>query len=112
MLRIRDVYPGSRILIFTFPDPGPLIPDPNTATKPIFVATNFTKLNINLFLITQKKFSPIFQELLKFLPKKLSPSPQKYGFGIPDQEKCDRSSENVENLNSATGKMRSLLREC
>jgi hypothetical protein len=32
----------------------------------------------------KKKFGPIFQELLKFLPKKLSPSPQKYGFGIRD----------------------------
>ena len=51
-LRIRDVYPGSRILIFTHP--GSRIPDPKTATKergekkfvviPIYVATNFTKL--------------------------------------------------------------------
>jgi hypothetical protein len=32
----------------------------------------------------RKKFGPIFQKLLKFLPKKLSPSPQKYGFGIRD----------------------------
>ncbi len=31
MLRIRDVYPGSRILIFTHP--GSRIPDPKTATK-------------------------------------------------------------------------------
>ena len=84
-----DFYP-SRI-----PDPGSRIPDPKTATKdrgeknsfvkPFFVATNFTKLNIILFLICwRKKFGPIFQELLKFLPKKLSPSPQKYGFGIRD----------------------------
>ncbi len=82
-MRIRDVYPGSRI------------PDPKTATKdrsekiifakPFFVATNFTKLNIILFLICwRKKIGPIFQELLKFLSKKLSPSPQKYGFGIRD----------------------------
>jgi hypothetical protein len=35
----------------------------------------------------EKNFFPIFQELLKFLPKKLSPSPQKYGFGIRDPEK-------------------------
>jgi hypothetical protein len=38
VLRIRDVYPGSRILIFTHPgsrisDPGSRIPDPKTATK-------------------------------------------------------------------------------
>jgi hypothetical protein len=48
MLRIRDVYPGPRI------------PDPKTSTKergekifvviPFFVATNFTKLKIILFL--------------------------------------------------------------
>ena len=50
-----------------------------------FVATNFTKLNIFTFLISWiKKIDPIFQELLKFLPKKLSPSPQKYEFGIRD----------------------------
>jgi hypothetical protein len=52
VLRIRDVYPGSRTLIFTHP--GSLIPDPKTATKergekkfvvlPFYVATNFTKL--------------------------------------------------------------------
>jgi hypothetical protein len=38
VLRIRDVYPGSRILIFTHPgsrisDPGFRIPEPKTATK-------------------------------------------------------------------------------
>ncbi len=64
--RIRDVYPGSRILIFThpgsrIPDLGSQIPDPKTATKdrgekiffvkPYFVATNFTKLNNILFFI-------------------------------------------------------------
>ena len=31
VLRIRDVYPGSRILIFTHP--GSRIPDPKTTTK-------------------------------------------------------------------------------
>jgi hypothetical protein len=56
--RIRDVYPGSRILIFTHP--GSRIPDPKTATKergekkfeviPFCVATNFTKLYIILVL--------------------------------------------------------------
>ncbi len=66
VLRIRDVYPGSRILIFThprsripdprsrIPDLGSRIPDPKTPTKergekklvvvPFYVATNFTKL--------------------------------------------------------------------
>ncbi len=61
VLRIQDVYPGSRILIFTHPgsrisDPGSRIPDPKTATKErgekkffviaFYVATNFTKLKI------------------------------------------------------------------
>ena len=65
VLRIRDVYPGSRILIFTrpgsrIPDLGSRIPDPKTATKErgekkcvvitFFVATNFTKLQIILVL--------------------------------------------------------------
>jgi hypothetical protein len=54
VLRIRDVYPGSRILIFTHP--GSRIPDPKTATKErgekkfvvitFHVATYFTKLQI------------------------------------------------------------------
>jgi hypothetical protein len=58
VLRIRDVYPGSRILIFTHP--GSRISDQKTAIKergekklvaiPIFVAINFTKLKIILFL--------------------------------------------------------------
>ncbi len=82
-----DFYP-SRIS-----DPGSRIQKQQQKTgvkififfKPFFVATNFTKLNIILFLICwRKKFGPIFQELLKFLPTKLSPSPQKYGFGIWD----------------------------
>ncbi len=78
MLRIQDVYPGSWFL--PIPDPGSRIPDPKTTivVKPFFVATNFTKLDIILFLIYwRKKFGLIFQELLKFLPQKLSPSPQK-----------------------------------
>jgi hypothetical protein len=59
-MRIRDVYPGSRILILPIPDPGSRLPDPKTATKergekkfdviPFYVATNFTKLNIILVL--------------------------------------------------------------
>ncbi len=70
--RIRDVYPGSRILIFTHP--GSRIPDPKTATKErgekkfvvitLYVATNFTKLQIILVLkCWRKKFVPIFKEL-------------------------------------------------
>jgi hypothetical protein len=35
----------------------------------------------------KKKIVPIFKELHNFLPKKLSLSSQKYGFGIRDPEK-------------------------
>jgi hypothetical protein len=56
-----------------------------------FVATNFTALNIILFLnCRRKRFRPNFKELLKFLPKKLSLSSQKYGVGIRDPEKRHR----------------------
>jgi hypothetical protein len=58
VLRIRDVYPGSQILIFTHP--GSRIPDPKIATKErvekkfvvitFYAATNFTKLQIILVL--------------------------------------------------------------
>jgi hypothetical protein len=57
VLRILDVYPGSRILIFTHP--GAWIPDPKIATKergeknfvviPFLVATDFTKLKLFYF---------------------------------------------------------------
>ncbi len=78
-----------------FPDSGSRIPDPKTATKKrdekkfviitFFVATNFTKLNIILFLkCWRKNFWPNFEELFKFLPKKLALSSKKYGFGIRD----------------------------
>ncbi len=33
VLRIRNIHPGSRILILPIPDPGSRIPDPKTATK-------------------------------------------------------------------------------
>ncbi len=63
VLRIRNVYPGSWFLP---------IPDPKTAAKErdeknllsyfFFVATNFTKLGIILFLkCWTKKFGPILQ---------------------------------------------------
>ncbi len=95
MLRIRDVYPGSRILIFTHP--GSRISDPGSKNmykregekiffvKHFFVATNFTKCKIILFLnCSRKEFGPNFKELWNFLPKKLSLSSQKYEFGIRD----------------------------
>ncbi len=88
-------YPGSWFLIVR--DSGSQIPDPgsknsnkregwkNFVVIPCFGATKFTKLNIILFLnCWRKEFGPIFKELLKSLPKKLSLSSQKYGFGIRD----------------------------
>jgi hypothetical protein len=83
--------PGS--LFLPIPDPGSLIPDPKTATKVrgenfffvkhFFVATNFTKCKIILFLnCSRKKFGPNFKELWNFIPKKLSLRSQKYEFGI------------------------------
>jgi hypothetical protein len=60
VLRIRDVYPGSRILIFTHP--GSRIPDPGSKNSKkergekkfvvitFYVATNFTKFIIILVL--------------------------------------------------------------
>ncbi len=89
--RISD--PGSRIS-----DLGSRIPDPKTATKErggkkfvviiFYVATNFTKLQIILFLKFWRK------ELYNFLPKKLSISSQKYGFGIRDPRSGIRKKPN------------------
>ncbi len=77
--------PGSWFL--PIPDPRFRNPDPKQQQKrgvkkklvviSFFVACNFTKLNIILFLkCWRKKFGPIFKELWKFS------SFQKYGFGI------------------------------
>jgi hypothetical protein len=66
--------------------------DPKTETKErgekigcytFFIATNFTKLNF-FFEMLMKKIWPVFTELLNLLTKNLSPSSQKYGFGIRD----------------------------
>jgi hypothetical protein len=97
-IRDPDFYP-SRIL-----DPGSLIPDPKTATKDrgekkffcetIFCSHKFHKTQYNfIFDMLRKKFGPIFQELLKFLPKPLSPSPHNYGFGIRDPRSGIRDPE-------------------
>jgi hypothetical protein len=61
-------------------DPGCL-----SFVKHFFVATNFPKCKIILFLnCSRKKFGPNFKELWNFLPKKLSISSQKYEFVIRD----------------------------
>jgi hypothetical protein len=46
VLRIRDVYPGSRIRLFSIPDPHISIPDPRSASK-------------NLSILTQKMVSKL-----------------------------------------------------
>ncbi len=85
--------PGSWFL--PIPDLRSPIPDPKTgrkergekksSVKHFFVATNFPKCKIILFLnCSRKKFEPNFKELWNFLPKKLSISSQKYEFGIRD----------------------------
>ncbi len=73
VLRIRDVYPGSRILIFTHP--GSRIPDPKSATKErdeknmlsyLFLKPQISQ-NWKLFYFwnaeENKKVGPVFKEL-------------------------------------------------
>ncbi len=62
---------------------------------PFFVAKKITKLKINYisFELVKKKFGPIYKELQTFLPKKLSFSSLKYGFGIQDPEKTYYGSQ-------------------
>jgi hypothetical protein len=48
--------------------------------------------------VVKKKFGPIFKELKNFLPKKLSLSSQKYGFGIRDPRSGIRDPGSGKNL--------------
>jgi hypothetical protein len=97
VLRIRDVYPGSRILIFTHPgsrilDPRSRIPDPKTATKGrsekfflaiYFFCHKFHKIqNYFIFELLKIKIWAKLQRIIELLPKKLSLSSQKYELGI------------------------------
>jgi hypothetical protein len=88
VLRIRDVYPGSWILIF---HPS-RIPDPKTSRKErgekkilsyLFCSHKFHKIE-NYFIIemVKKKIWPSFQRIIELLPKNLSLSSKKYGFRI------------------------------
>ncbi len=84
----------SRILIFTHPGSRIQKQQQKRGAKKkfvvltLYVATNFTKLQIILVLkCWRKNLGQIFKELLNFLPQKLSLSSQKYGFGIRDPEK-------------------------
>jgi hypothetical protein len=95
VLRIRDVYPG-----FWIPDPDfypSQIPDPGSnysnqrrgvkkkLMSYLFCSHKFHKIeNYFIFEMLKKKIWANFQRILEFLPKKLSLSSQKYGFGIRD----------------------------
>jgi hypothetical protein len=74
VLRIRDVYPGSRILIFTHP--GSRIPDPKTVPKEIdenkfcyhtfFCSHKFHKIyNYVIFEMLKKKIWANFQRTVE-----------------------------------------------
>jgi hypothetical protein len=87
VLRIRDVYPGSRILIFThsgsrIPDPGSRIPDPKTATKErgekkischTFLCSHKFHNIVNYFIfeVLKKKIWANFQRIIELFTKKI-----------------------------------------
>jgi hypothetical protein len=63
--RIRDVYPGSRIRLFSIPDPnclhpGSRIPDPGSSSK-------------NLSILTPKKAKKLVSKLLKNMMRVVHP---------------------------------------
>jgi hypothetical protein len=84
--RIQDVYPGSRILIFTHP--GSRIPDPKTVTEErgekiffiiFFCSHKFQKNEYYvIFEMLKRKILANFQRIVLFLPKKFSPCSQIY----------------------------------
>jgi hypothetical protein len=61
VLRIRDVYPGSRIRLFSIPDPGSelspsRIPDPRSASKNLSILTPKKKQKKGL--LSSRKYDP------------------------------------------------------
>ncbi len=88
----RMIIPDPGSWFLPIPDPGSKNSNKREGWKKIcshtfFVATNFTKLKIILVLKCRRKnlgeFSKNYRTFY-FLPKKLSLSSQKYGFGIRD----------------------------
>ncbi len=80
MLRIRDVYPGSRILIFTHP--GSRIPDPKTVPKErdgkffcyhtFFCSHKFHKIKYYVIFETlKKKIWANFQRIVEVFTQKI-----------------------------------------
>ncbi len=86
VLRIRDVYPGSRILIFTHP--GSWIQ--NRGVKKISCHTflcshKFHKIEYYFSIeVLKKNLGQFSKDYGTFYPKNLSVSSQKSGFGIRD----------------------------
>jgi hypothetical protein len=82
VLRIRDVYPGSRILIFTHPGSRIRIPDPKTATKgtgeknicchTFLRRHKFYKIeNFSSFEVLKKNFLANFQRIVELFTQKI-----------------------------------------
>ncbi len=89
MWRIQDVYPRSRILIFTHPgsrisDPGSRISDPGSKNSNkrrwwkkicchtfFFGVINFTKLNYFIFEMLKKRIWANFQRIIKLFTQKI-----------------------------------------
>jgi hypothetical protein len=98
VLRIRDVYPGSRILIFTHP--GSQISDPESKNNnkrekrkklvviPFFVARNFTNLTYYfIFQMMKEKIWAKFQRIIELFTQKVVTRLSGLGSGkkpIPD----------------------------
>ncbi len=76
MLRIRDVYPGSRILIFVHPGSRIQKQQQKRGVKKLINYINFE--------LVEKKMGNFTKKYRTFYPKKLSLSSQKYGSGIRD----------------------------
>jgi hypothetical protein len=95
VLRIRDVYPGTRILIFTHP--GSRISDLGSRIQKqqqkrgvkknllytFFFSHKFHIIeNYFIFEMLKKKIRANFQRIIELFTQKLPLSSQKYGFGI------------------------------
>ncbi len=87
VLRIRDVYPGSRIVIFTHPDPGSHISDPGSRIQiqqqkregwkkicchTFFCSHKFHIIeNYFIFEMLNKKIWANFQRIIELLTQKI-----------------------------------------
>jgi hypothetical protein len=83
VLRIRDVYPGSRIRLFSIPDPGSelfpsrirtvSIPDPGSSSKNLSI---LTPKKANKWFLSSKKYDPGYSSRIPdpdadFLPSRI-----------------------------------------